>query len=108
VFIGVEKMSFHWDTPDFWVRRDVDDMLQDFEATDVGSLADSFERTTLSYDGGPEMARAVLAELRLRQAAGVVFWPANDANTTIVGPNGPLMFPVPAAAPAVDEDDIPW
>lgn len=68
-------MSRLWDTPEFWTRSEADEMLRDYPNTDVRALADSFARTSSSYDGDPDFAREIVAELRKRADAGVRFWP---------------------------------
>lgn len=68
-------MSRLWDTPEFWARSEADEMLRDYPNTDVRALADSFARTSSSYDGDPEFAREIVVELRKRAHAGVRFWP---------------------------------
>lgn len=72
-------MSRLWDTPEYWVRSEADEMPE----SEPGTVADSFERSAANYDGDPGFAAAVVAELRRRAAAGVRFWrgplPAADA-----------------------------
>lgn len=68
-------MSRLWDTPEFWARSEADEMLRDFPATDVATLADTMEKSPASYDGDPIFVRNLLIELRHRAAAGVRFWP---------------------------------
>ncbi len=68
-------MSRLWDTPEFWVRTETDELLRDYPATDVSALADSLARTSANFDGDPEFAGAIVTELRKRAAAGVRFWP---------------------------------
>lgn len=91
-------MSRQWDTPEFWVRQEADEMLREMWGEEVDALADSLERSAASYDGGPEMAAAIVAELRRRAGAGIRFWPDPKAAELI------------AADPDVDliDDDIPW
>ena len=98
-------MGFHWDTPDYWVRSEVDEMLWELEGIDVGQVLDSFQQTCADYDGGPDMAAAVIGELRRRATAGVPCWPALEG--VAIGPHGPLLVSAPEV-PAIDEDDIPW
>lgn len=108
-------MSRLWDTPQFWARQEADEMLREMWDEPVDALADSFEKSAASYDGGPDMAAAVLADLRRRVAAGVRFWP-DSALPADLEPreNAPAQHaPPPAEAqPAPDEDliddDIPW
>ena len=85
-------MSRFVDTPDYWVRQEVDDILLDMEASEAATLADEFERTRANYDGDQDMATAIVAELRRRADAGIRFWP------------GPQLVPV---ADMID-DEIPW
>lgn len=68
-------MSRLWDTPDFWARTEADEMLRDYPMTDVAVLADSIERSPHIRDGDVNFMREVVAELRLRAAADVRFWP---------------------------------
>lgn len=68
-------MSRLWDTPEFWARSEADELLRDYPNTDVRTLADSLARTSRNYDGDPDFAREIIAELRERAAAGVRFWP---------------------------------
>jgi hypothetical protein len=98
-------MGFHWDTPDFWVRSETDEILREFDGIDICQVLESFERNTTSYDAGPEMAAMVIDELRHRAAAGLRFWPAADG--VALGPHGPLLVAAPDVA-AIDEDHIPW
>jgi len=68
-------MSRLWDTPEFWVRSETDELLRDFPNTDVRKLAESSERNYESHDGDPAFAREITAELHKRAHAGVRFWP---------------------------------
>lgn len=90
-------MSRLWDTPEYWARVEADEMLREMEDSDPAALADSFERSAASYDGEPETAAAIIAELRRRAAAGIRFW------------TGPEAIGVAAADPSdITDDDIPW
>ncbi|WP_066697932.1 hypothetical protein [Sphingobium amiense] len=94
-------MSRLWDTPEYWVRSEADEMLREMEDMEPGAVADSFERTSANYDGDPEFALAVVADLRRRADAGVRFWP---------GPLG-LAADTLRAAGDIDgliDDEIPW
>lgn len=62
-----------WDTPEFWVRSEADEMLREMPESNPGAVADSFERSVANYDGDPGFATAVVGELRRRAAAGVRF-----------------------------------
>lgn len=62
-------------------------MLREMSDVPPEALADSFERSAANYDGEPDMAAAIVADLRRRAAAGIRFWP---------GPN--LLDPAPPAA----------
>lgn len=62
------------DTPEYWARSEADEMLREMPDVEPGALADSFERSAANYDGEPEMAAAIVAELRRRATAGVRFW----------------------------------
>lgn len=68
-------MSRLWDTPEFWARSEADELLRDYLNSDPRALAKSFERTGGSYDGDPEFARDIIAELHKRADAGIRFWP---------------------------------
>lgn len=68
-------MSRLWDTPEFWARSEADEMLRDYPSTDVGALAESLACTSHNYDGDPDFAREIVAELHKRAEAGVRFWP---------------------------------
>ncbi|UVO50134.1 hypothetical protein M0208_06230 [Sphingomonas sp. SUN019] len=68
-------MSRLWDTPEFWARAEADEVLRDYPDTDTRALADMFERTRSGYDGDPDLARAIVGELRRRADAGIRFWP---------------------------------
>lgn len=80
-------MSRLRDTPGYWARSEADEMLREMSDVPPEVLADSFERSAANYDGEPEMAVAIVAELRRRAAAGIRFWP---------GPH--LLDPAPPAA----------
>jgi hypothetical protein len=67
-------MSRLWDTPEFWVRSEADELLRDFPNTDVRALAKSSEQNHASYDGDPAFASEITAELYKRADAGVRFW----------------------------------
>lgn len=67
-------MSRPWDTPEFWARSEADEMLRDMPDAEPGALADSFERSSANYDGGPEMAALIITDLRRRAAVGARFW----------------------------------
>lgn len=95
-------MSRLWDTPEYWARSEADEMLREVEDRDVAAVADAFERTSANYDGDPDFAAAILAELRLRATAGVRFW----SNPQVLAPE--------SSAPARDDigalidGQIPW
>lgn len=72
-------MSRWKDVPEYWARIEVDDALRDMSDVEPGALADSFERNTANYDGDPEMAVLIAAELRRRATAGVRFWTGPQA-----------------------------
>jgi hypothetical protein len=104
-------MSRLWDRPEFWVRTETDELLREMWDTDLLSLASSFERSAASYDGGPEMAAAIVSELRRRAAAGVRFWPGPRAvdgmeGTELVWPGDVLPMSEPDAV--LLDDEIPW
>ena len=85
-------MSRLWDTPEYWACSEADEMLREMANVAPGALADSFERSAAIYDGEPEMAATVVAELRRRAAAGIRFW---------AGPH--LLDPAPPAATSLSE-----
>ena len=97
-------MGFHWDTLEFWVRSEIDEMLRDVADADVIEQRSGFERNRASYYGGHEMAAE--SQTRRRVAVGVHFWPPPEI-TTPVGPHGPLPVFTPRSV-AIDEDEIPW
>lgn len=76
-------MSRLWDTPEFWVRSEADEMLRDYPATDVITLADYMEKSPVAGDGDPQYTLNLATELRHRAAAGVRFWPAHDGLSQI-------------------------
>ena len=53
------------------VRMEADGIIADYPDLDPFALARELDRSESSYDGGPEMARAVAAELRRRGMAAV-------------------------------------
>lgn len=85
-------MSRLWDTPEYWVRSEADEMLGEMSDVEPGALADSLERSAANYDGEPEMAAAIVAELRRRAAAGIRLWPRPH-----------LLDPAPPAATSLYE-----
>lgn len=66
-------MSRLWDTPEYWARSEADEVLREMSNVEPGALADSFESSASNYDGEPEMAAAIITELRRRAAAGIRF-----------------------------------
>lgn len=68
-------MNPRWDTPDFWTRNEVDQVLREMEDDEPANVADTLERNRASYDGDPAIVDRMVAELRRRAAAGVRFWP---------------------------------
>lgn len=91
-------MSRMWDTPEYWARVEADEMLREMADCDPAALANSFERSAASYDGDPETAAAIIAELRRRAVAGVRFWTGPEA-----------ILAAAAGKPAdITDDDIPW
>ncbi len=68
-------MSRLWDTPAYWARSEADEVLREMSDVEPGALADSLERSAANYDGEPDMAAAIVAELRRRTGAGIRFWP---------------------------------
>lgn len=67
-------MSRLWDTPEFWARSEADEMLREIPDLHPAAVADPFERSSANYDGGPELAAMIVADLRRRAAAGMRFW----------------------------------
>lgn len=53
------------------VRMEADEIMADYPERDPFALARELDRSQSSYEGGPEMARAVAAELRRRGMAAV-------------------------------------
>lgn len=74
-------MSRLWDTPAYWARGEADEMLREMSNVAPEAVADSFERSAANYDGEPEMAVAIIAELGRRAAAGTAFGPARTCST---------------------------
>jgi hypothetical protein len=68
-------MSRLWDTPEFWARTEVDELLRDHPLQQVAELAASFDRIHPRYERDPQFARDIVVELLKRAAAGVRFWP---------------------------------
>ena len=68
-------MSRLWDTPEFWVRTEVDDMLRDFTALTADTLADRLEHSRVRRYSDPAFVRQIITELRKRAYARVRFWP---------------------------------
>ena len=57
------------------VRYEADEIASEYKDADLISWVGELERKADVYDGGPEMALQVAAELRRRAAAGVRHWP---------------------------------
>ena len=71
---GSSVMSRLWDTPEFWIRSDADEVLRDCPTLTADALAERFERSSSRhYD--PQFVRDLIAELRKRGYARVRFWP---------------------------------
>jgi hypothetical protein len=103
-------MGLQWEPRDHWIRTEVDAMLQDFGANDVARFADEFERTCTRYDEEPDIAAALVAELRRRAVAGVRYWPGPrpiEESWSIWGPQGPLAIRS-LESPPLEDDEIPW
>lgn len=85
-------MSF----PNLWVLAEADDIVRSFPDQPVVDLAEELERSLEAYDQGKDAGRAVVAELRARDAAGVKFWP--------------LVSDLPATSAGLEliDDEIPW
>lgn len=105
-------MSRLWDTPAYWARSEADEMLREMADMDPGAVADSFERSAANYDGDPEMATAIIAELRRRAVAGVRFWsgpqPLTDPRSVTSEEAGRVPVPLNAGTDDLSDDDIPW
>lgn len=107
-------MSRLWDTPAYWARSEADEMLREMADMGPGAVANSFERSAANYDGDPEMATAIIAELRRRADAGVRFWPGPqplvDQPSAITTPEEAGRGPAPLNVGTDDlsDDDIPW
>ncbi len=102
-------MSRLWDTPEFWARSEADEALREMPDVAPGALADSFERTAANYDGAPEMAAMIIAELRRRAAAGIRFWPgpqllSNELSSAAAANSNGAQTEI---ADLID-DEIPW
>ena len=67
-------MSRLWDTPEYWARTEVDELLQDYPARSVAELAASFAQSHPAYEGDPQFARDIVVELLKRAGEGVRFW----------------------------------
>ncbi len=89
-------MSRLWDTPEFWARSEADEMLREMPDLDPMAVADSFERTSASYDGGLELAAMIVADLRRRAAAGTSFW--TGPRSTDAADNASKLDPALASA----------
>ena len=68
-------MSRLWDTPEFWVRTEVDDMLRDFKVLTADTLADRLEHSRVRRYSDPDFVRQIIIELRKRAYSRVRFWP---------------------------------
>lgn len=62
---------------DFWAadfvrqaEREADEIASDYPDSSLEALADGLERAREAYDGGPELAAAVIGILRRRAAEG--------------------------------------
>jgi hypothetical protein len=101
-------MSRLWDTPEYWARSEADEMLREMADADPATVADAFERSAANYDGEPEMATAIIADLRRRAAAGIRFWPGPQAIDSGKAPEvGCAAGPIPVGLDVTD-DEIPW
>ncbi len=107
-------MSRLWDTPEFWARSEADEMLREMADADPAALADSFERNPGSYDDDPDLAAAIIAELRRRSAAGVRFWSGPRAvDAAVHGEREEKArkekgASLPGESAPITEADIPW
>ena len=68
-------MSRLWDTPEFWVRAEADELLRDNPKLTADGLADRFEQSRRRHYGDPQFVRDLVVELRRRARARVWFWP---------------------------------
>ena len=60
-------------------RREADALLEEYPHLHPMQHEAELERSQVAYDGGPELAAAVAAEMRRRAEAGVRFWPGPRA-----------------------------
>jgi hypothetical protein len=67
-------MSRLWDTPEFWVRAEADQLLSDYPDTVAAVLARTLRRDLGSYDGDPQVVRGIVGKLHRRAEAGVRVW----------------------------------
>ena len=67
-------MSRLWDTPEFWARSEVGEMLREMLDAEPAALADSFVRSATNYDGDLKLAALIITDLRRRAANGARFW----------------------------------
>lgn len=95
-------MSRLWDTPEYWVHSEADEMLREMNDVEPGALADSLEQNA-TYDGDPELAAAIVDELRRRAVAGVRFW---SGSRTLA--HEPLSALAAEDVGALIDDEIPW
>lgn len=73
---------------DPWITAEADEILQTYPDAGAAELAADLERNPEAYDQGIEALRAVAAELRQREAAGLRFRPDDEEETDIFG-DGP-------------------
>ncbi len=72
-------MSRLWDTPEFWVRAEADELLRDSPTLSADALADKFEKSLRQSYGDPQFVCDLVVELRKRAIAHVRFWPVVGA-----------------------------
>lgn len=70
-------------TQDPWIVAEADEILRTHPHASAAALADDLERNPDAYDQGIEAARAVAAELRQRDAAGLNFRPDNGETDSL-------------------------
>lgn len=98
-------MSRLWDTPEFWARSEADEMLLEMPDLDPEAVANSFERSSANYDGGPKLAVLIVADLRRRAAAGTRFWTGPRSTAAEAG-ESELDAAMMSARVAVDLDQL--
>jgi hypothetical protein len=78
---GSSFMSRLWDTPDFWIRTEADEVLRDCPTLTADALAERLERRRSQRYGDPKFVEDIIIELRKRAYARVRFWPKSKSLT---------------------------